>query len=201
MTGWLDQAHFDRTDARLLRIGLWVCAGAVALTRVGYQLWAWIVGGSIPVTVQTQTSAAQLERHGVEHHVDDHVSVMVSPDAAGRIVELLPGLVISALVVWGVFLLDGLIRSVTRSDAFGRGNIRALKLLGILVVVGSLLEPTLTNLAHQWVAGREFPWLGSGAESVFTVRLVPVAIGMVLAMLGEAFAQGARQKEDLEGVI
>ena len=107
----------------------------------------------------------------------------------------LSGVVLVVAVLW---LLRLLLRSVRDGDPFTDANVRRLRMIGFLLVVGAPVVALVMNACDQWLAsssntgflGTSFAVPGAG----------PIA-GLGVFVLAEVFAHGARLRADVEGTI
>jgi DUF2975 family protein len=107
-------------------------------------------------------------------------------------------LVAVTLVVAVLWLLRLLLRSVRDGDPFTTANVRRLRAIGFLLVVGAPVAYLVTKGCEQWLAssstagelGTSFTLPGAG----------PIA-GLGVFVLAEVFAHGARLRADVEGTV
>ena len=112
--------------------------------------------------------------------------------AAGR--DLVPGLVIIA----ATFLLRGLLLSLRDGDPFTQANVKRLRALAVLVLVGipaaalvgSVFASALANSAGLDGGGTQLSLPGNA-----------LIAGLAAFVLAEVFAAGVRLREDLEGTV
>ena len=112
--------------------------------------------------------------------------------AAGR--DLVPGLI----VVAATWLLRGLLRSVRDGDPFTRTNVKRLRALAVIVLIGipvAALVGSLFASALASSAGLD----GGGAK--LTLPGNALLGGLATFVLAEVFAAGARLRDDLEGTV
>lgn len=112
--------------------------------------------------------------------------------AAAR--DLVPGV----LVVVAVWLLRGLLRSVRDGDPFTERNVRRLRALALVVLIGVPLAVFLSSIFAGELA------TSTGLDSPGTQLTLPGNAflgGLATLVLAEVFAAGVRLRDDLEGTI
>ncbi len=106
------------------------------------------------------------------------------------------------LVVGGLWLVRGLLKSVMRGDPFGPDNVRRLRRLGFLLVVGG----PAVELLNYGFRNALFSSLSSypGVDLGIAGYEIPAGVllgGLSAFILAEVFAYGSRLREDVEGTI
>ena len=112
--------------------------------------------------------------------------------AAGR--DLAPGIVVG-LAVW---LLRGLLTSVRDGDPFTAGNVRRLRLMAFVILIGVPLAAFVGSLFASELA------TSAGLDSPGVQLAMPGNAflgGLAVLVLSEVFAQGVRMRDDLEGTV
>ena len=106
------------------------------------------------------------------------------------------------LFVAGLWLLWGLARSVRRGDPFGRQNVKRLRGLGFLLVLGAPVVE-LFNSAVRGSLLNELPpgRFGDFGMAGFELPAAALLGGLSAFILAEVFAYGLRLREDVEGTI
>ena len=109
-----------------------------------------------------------------------------------------PGL----LVIAGLWLLRGFLRSVLAGDPFGARNVQRLRSLGLLLAAGTplvaLVDTALRNALFDELP--PYPSLDLGSAG-FSLPLGEVLAGLGAFILAEVFAYGGRLREDVEATI
>jgi hypothetical protein len=102
-------------------------------------------------------------------------------------------------VLW---LLRGLARSVRHGDPFSAANVRRLRRLGLLFLLGYPVMVLVTRLLQDWLV-TTLPVLPLGGIGTTLDVISPIALlaGLVMFLLAEVFAHGLRLREDVEGTI
>ena len=109
-----------------------------------------------------------------------------------------PGL----LVIAGLWLLRGFLRSVLAGDPFGARNVQRLRNLGLLLAAGTplvaLVDTALRNALFDELP--PYPSLDLGSAG-FSLPLGALLAGLGAFILAEVFAYGRRLREDVEATI
>jgi Protein of unknown function (DUF2975) len=109
-----------------------------------------------------------------------------------------PGL----LVIAGLWLLRGFLRSVLAGDPFGARNVQRLRNLGLLLAAGTplvaLVDTALRNALFDELP--PYPSLDLGSAG-FSLPLGALVGGLGAFILAEVFAYGGRLREDVEATI
>lgn len=177
----------------------------VASIGFGVFLLAGAVAGFGPngdeVAVHTQVAAESVAElpQGAVAPEDIEVTVRV-PDAtpeqhrlaAAR--DLAPGLVVVA-VTW---LLRGLLLSVRDGNPFAEVNVKRLRALALVVLVGVPVAGIIGSAFASELAD------SAGLDSAgvqLTMPGNPLLGGLALFVLAEVFAAGVRLRDDLDGTV
>jgi hypothetical protein len=119
--------------------------------------------------------------------------------------DLLP-LLLALPVLW---LLRGVAGSVRDGDPFGARNVRRLRALGVLLIVGI---PALHYVTAALQSAIAHPYLSSPFEAFSRQRLLPpdkelflpvtaLLCGLGAFVLAQVFADGVRLREDVDATI
>jgi hypothetical protein len=119
-------------------------------------------------------------------------------------IDLVP-LLLALPVLW---LLRGIARSVRDGDPFGQVNVRRLRAIGVLLIVGI---PAAHYIGQALQRALAEPYMRSPFESVTTRGLLPpdddffpwtaLLSGLGAFVLAQVFAHGVRLREDVESTI
>jgi hypothetical protein len=179
---------------------LLVAAIAFGIFLVGSALDGAIRGGH-DITVHQEVRADEVtslpatvdrpEMVGVTLHIKDarpnQVFVHLGRD--------LTAVVLAVAVLW---LLRLLLRSVRDGDPFTDANVRRLRMIGFLLVVGAPVVGLVMSACDQWLASSSSTgFLGTS----FAVPGAGPIAGLGVFVLAEVFAHGARLRADVEGTI
>lgn len=106
------------------------------------------------------------------------------------------------LLTVGLWLLRGFLRSVVHGDPFGPPNVRRLRRLGFLLVVGGPMIELLDYSLRQVLFSKlpPVPSVNLGVAG-FTLPGGWLLAGLAVFVLAEVFAFGLRLHEDVEGTV
>jgi Protein of unknown function (DUF2975) len=106
------------------------------------------------------------------------------------------------LFIAGLWLLRGFMRSVSQGDPFGAPNVRRLRGIGFILVVGAPVVELVNYSIRQMMFSEVPPYPALNLGSAGFVLPVGALIGGLGAfILAEVFAYGVRLREDVEGTI
>jgi Protein of unknown function (DUF2975) len=135
----------------------------------------------------------------------EHVSIQLTlrqPTPAQLLLSVAVGLLPLLLVVAVLWLLRGLARSVRQGDPFGAANVRRLRRLGLLLLLGYPVMVTITRLLQDWlVTTLPVLPLGGIGTTLDVINIFALLAGLGMFLLAEVFAHGLRLREDVEGTI
>ena len=132
---------------------------------------------------------------------------LVEPSLEQRAIATVPPLAWSVLTLAGLWLLRGVTRSAATGEPFRPSNVRRLRWLGAIFLVGvplaAIVDGIFTNLLFSsdvWTGG---PLPAGGIDTGFPVVISGPAIlaAVSLLALAEVFAYGARLREDVDATI
>ena len=196
---------FDRWDYAATKLLLLVGLLGVPLVVVGLPLAAWAGGDALvwPAVLEEQarvTSPAL--RDGASAAWDGGAEVTLA-DASGMLwlLTLLPALVVAAAAPLVTGPLLGLVRTIQRGESFSDAAVRRLRVVGLTLLLAPWAHHALTGIANAAVLEEAF-----GQEFWFSVvipagTLAISALGLALGAVAEAFRQGARLRDDVEGLV
>lgn len=165
--------------------------------------------GQMLIGSGTLDAKAQLDPERVE--LEDGVRLQGWPDITVEVedptteqVLLSAGMDVGpwVLFVAGLWLLWGLARSVRQGDPFGPENVKRLRGLGFLLVLGAPLVELFNSglrisLFNNLPPGR----FGDFGAAGFELPAAALLAGLGAFILAEVFAQGLRLREDVEGTV
>jgi Protein of unknown function (DUF2975) len=128
----------------------------------------------------------------VRVEVDDPTSAQLLLSTGTRVGPL-------ALLIAALWLLRGLARSVREGEPFGSANVRRLRTLGFLLLVG-YPAVELVNWALRLALTDTAP-LSDLTTPGLTVQAAPLLAALGAFVLAEVFARGAGLREDVEATI
>lgn len=195
--------RFDRTDFLLTRLMIAAVGVGVPLVSVGAPLVRWATGRALHWQVSgpdaTTVPVDLATRAGVDARGTDSLGLRIDGAGTGTwLATLLPGIALSVSVVLGAWLLLRLVQSIELGQPFVAASAQALRLLSMIVLVGSLAVALCTGVADAVVTQRA---LRDVVSFGFTVPFVAVIAAFLILALAEAFAQGVRLQDDVEGLV
>ncbi|WP_377639784.1 DUF2975 domain-containing protein [Oryzobacter terrae] len=195
-----DPLTFDRFD----RWGLGLVLGAVALVTAVVEVvqpaLRWAGGDALPVEVVAPVQAPGLELPLGDDGAGTFEVLLPEPGGLWRFLDLLPGVLLTGMVLLGCWLLLSVMRTVAGGDPFHPANVRRLRTVGMLLVVGAPVLYFVEVSISGALLGRTD--LGSAEAAAWTaVPGIPVVAGMVVGLLAEAFKGGSRLRDDVEGLV
>ncbi len=106
------------------------------------------------------------------------------------------------LSVAGLWLLWGLARSVRKGDPFGPQNVKRLRGLGFLLVVGAPLVELFNSAIRASMLNSLPPdRFGDFGMAGFALPATAMVAGLGAFILAEVFAYGLRLREDVEATV
>jgi hypothetical protein len=172
---------------------------------VGAVLLVGTIGGFGPngheVAVHTTVPASRVSRLPKSTVTASDVKVLVRVKHATKQQQRwasardLVAVVLVGAILW---LLRGLLRSVRDGDPFVDANVRRLRELALLVLIGIPVAGVLTSMFASQLA--DSAGLHSGGTQV-SVPGNAFLGGLALFVLAEVFASGVRMRADLEGTV
>jgi hypothetical protein len=173
---------------------------AIANTAIGAAR-----GGDVPVGSLTVAATVPPDRvgplpEGIEVHEDARIDAEVVDPTATQLL-LATGTMIGPLVLLtaALWLLRGLARSVREGEPFGDANVRRLRTLGFLLVLGAPVVG-IVNWSLRLALGNTAPLSDLSTQGLY-VQAAPFLAGLGAFVLAEVFAHGARLREDVEATI
>ncbi|MEY2474389.1 MAG: hypothetical protein QOK28_3718 [Actinomycetota bacterium] len=177
----------------------------IAAVIFGAVLLVGMVGGFGPngheVAVHTTVPASRVSRLPKSTVAASDVKVLVRVRHATKQQQRwasardLVAVVLVGAVLW---LLRGLLRSVRDGDPFVEPNVRRLRELALLVLIGIPVAGVLTSMFASQLA--DSAGLHSGGTHVSLPGNAFLG-GLALFVLAEVFASGVRMRADLEGTV
>jgi hypothetical protein len=188
----------------LLAVVLLVGALVLVSTLVGVARGGDLLfGGALEVPAELTTKQLPALPTGVSFRDTVEVKLEVSDPSTSQIL-LAAGTQVGPFLflVGTLLLLRGLARSVTRGDPFGRANVRRLRAIGFLLVIGApvvelvnwTLRIALTNSLPQDAVG-DLGFTG------FRLPFAALLAGVGAFILAGVFAHGAELREDVEATV
>lgn len=195
---------FDRVDFWTTKLLLALVGVAMPVFSVGWPLVSWLrdqplrwdLEGFGPTTAPDRL----VPQDGVMLRGAETVVVRIDHAGAGAwLATLLPGLILSIAVGLVAWLLLRLVRRIELGQPFVAASATSLRLVGTTVLLGSVAVSLGVGLADTVVTQRAFD--GVADTFGFDVPFMAVIIALLLLALAEAFAQGVRLQDDVDGLV
>ena len=181
-------------------VALVVVSIAVGLGRGGESL---LYGDTLTVALQLSPEDAGPLPQGIRVNGWPDVTVDV-PDPTTKQMLLRSALDLGPLLLLlaGLWLLRGFMRSVVAGDPFGAQNVQRLRGIGFILALGApvvvLLNSSLRAALFNTLP--PYPSLDLGSEGL-SIPLGALLGGLGAFILAEVFAYGLRLREDVEATI
>jgi hypothetical protein len=195
----LATAGYLTTTALLLLTTLW------AATVIGSAV-AGAASGTYTPSLEITTWPGQLaEPLPPGFDLVEHVPIQVTlrqPTPAQLLLSVAVGLLPLLLMAAVLWLLRGLARSVRHGDPFGAANVRRLRRLGLLFLLGYPAMVIVSKLLQDWLVSTlpVLP-LGGIGTTLDVINIFALLAGLGMLLLAEVFAHGLRLRDDVEGTI
>ncbi len=193
----MPKSRWSRADQVGLEALLYAVAGLAAVGAVARLVEA--VRGEPIALVSRLPDRLVRAVEGVESPVTGTV-VIADPTVGQQALALLPALLGLVLVAVGVALLLGVTRSVRDGDPFIPANGRRLLRLAVVVMVGGVGVQLLHDLTRNALLA-QVETLGPQLGAEFTLPLWPLAVGLLVAFVGEVFVRGSALRAEVEGLV
>lgn len=195
-----DWFAFDRSD----RWGMGILLGLVVVitvaTSIVLPILRWVDGDGIPLPFLSDVTVPELDAVGTSYGAAAYDVILADPTVAQRLLDLAPGLLAVALLVTGSLLIVAVMRTIAAGDPFVAANVRRMRQLAALLLVGPFFASFLSMSVHGALLGD----VDLGGLAVLAVLDIPwpwFVAGMVVALLAEAFKAGSRLRDDVDGLV
>jgi hypothetical protein len=197
--------------ARAIAIALLVLSiGFTALVLVSVLTGLFRHGDSLlygnALTVPMQVSADDLGQlpDGISAGAWLDVDVTIqAPTTSQMLLRSAQDLGPAVVIVWALWLLTAVLNATAHGDPFGRDNARRFRNLAVLLVAGGLalniLNYAVLNAFLNQVAEHHSIELAAGPFTPLPAGMLMG--GLVAFALAAVFADGARLREDVEGMV
>jgi hypothetical protein len=197
-----DWLALDGLDYLITKIVLGIAVVGSVVFGIGGPIRNAVTNAPLPVSYSTTvTSGIPLPR-GATHDGNATVELMLTDATLGeRVTQALPELLIAAMTIAVAWLLYQLLRDTQSKEPFTRRNVWRITATALIIGIG--MWPVMFA---QFVADNMIQTSGripdQGDPSwVFTFTPLPIAAGIVIALIGEAFRRGVELRDDVEGLV
>ena len=197
--------------ARAITVGLLVLSVAfTALVLVSVVTGLFRDGDSLlygnPMTVPMQISADDIGTLPEGITTDAWIDVDVEipdPTTSQMLLRSARDLGPAVVVVWALWLLAGVMRSAAQGDPFGPENARRFRSLAVLLIAGGFALNVLNyvTLNALYTQLPEYPSVHLAAGPFTPLPIGMLVGGLVAYALAAIYADGARLREDVEGMV
>ena len=172
----------------------------IANTAVGAARSGDMLFGSLAVDATVPPDHLGSLPHGIKVHEDARIRAeVVDPTSAQLLLATGTQVGPLALLIAALWLLRGLARSVREGEPFGAANVRRLRTLGFLLLLGAPAVE-IVNWALRLALGNTAP-LSDLSTAGLSVQAAPFVAALGAFVLAEVFAHGDRLREDSEATI
>lgn len=157
---------------------------------------------AVPLQVSSDDVGALPKGINVDAWLDADVEI-ADPTTSQLLLRSALDLGPTLVVAGALWLLAGVMRSASDGDPFGRDNARRFRSLALLLILGGLalnaLNYVVLNALYMQVP--DYPSVNLGAGPFTPVPGGMLVGGLVAFALAAIFADGARLREDVEGMV
>ncbi len=195
-----DRMAFDNRDRGVLR-GL-IILGVVL--SFGYALvrpsWDWARGNPLRVPYSGEVSVPGLEGTDVTVGEASFNLIVPDPSATQRMLDALPDLLAGGVALLVLVLLYRVLGDIARGEPFAQNNVTRLRLIAFSIALGwSAAGVTAASVTMPILVATDIGDLP--LASTWMMPVLPLGIGMVVALLAEAFQMGAELRDDVDGLV
>jgi len=195
-----DWFAFDRSDRWGMGILLALTVVITAATSIMVPVLRWMAGDGIPLPFLSDVTVPELDAVGTSYGAAAYDVTLADPTVAQRLLDLAPGLLTVALLATGSLLIVAVMRTIAAGDPFVAANVRRMRQLAALLLVGPFFAFFLSMSVHGALLGD----VDLGGLALLAVLDIPwpwFVAGMVVALLAEAFKAGSRLRDDVDGLV
>lgn len=194
---------FDRADFSATYALLGLIAIGTALVAVVWPLIDWWRGVPLSWLVATvDAGPAVAANPGAVAHWNDGVQVTLDhASATARITAVLPGLLTTAAVLLVALQLLPLLRAIQTGEPFVAASVRRLRVIALVLAIAPVLTLVATAMAGAVIRAEAIPSASFALEFSPSGIIVPLATGLMVAALAEAFSRGAQLRADTDGLV
>lgn len=195
-----DWFAFDRSDRWGLGILLGLVVVLTSFAGIVVPLQRWAAGDGIPLPFISEVTVPELDAIGTTYGQAGYEVTLADPSVAQRLLELAPGLLTVLLIATGCALIVAVMRTIAAGDPFVARNVRRLRQLAALLLVGPFFTSFLSISAHGALLG-DVDLGGLPLTAHLDMPWAWFIAGLVVALLAEAFKTGSRLRDDVDGLV
>lgn len=197
-----DWLAFDRSDYLVTKIVLGIVVVGSVMFGLGGPVVAAATNAPLALSYTTKvTNGIELPR-GTTHDGYATVDLLLRDATTGeRLGQALPDLIIAAMTIAIAWLLFQLLRDTQAKEPFTGRNVRRINLTAIIVCFGGIFAQAAQGFADNaiYTTGR----LPRPSNLIFEMTFTPwpLAVMLVIALVGEVFRRGIELRDDVEGLV
>lgn len=202
-----DPLKFDDTDFKLTKlVGVGV-AVITAFLAVARPLWTWANGGALVAWFDDTAEggarvAVEQVRPGVTLTHGSRVMAEFTDAGPGLwLASIAPPVLFVALLSVVLWLLWRLLDDVRDGNPFTVANVRRMRGIALVIVLGSLGMFFVQGLVNGYVASSALGGMVLFAFDLDVAGLLLPGAGFVIAALAEAFKRGVQLEGEVEGLV
>lgn len=194
---------FDKYDFLATKVMLGLAALLTTFAATILPVATWLRGDPLKWQLSTIPSTASVTgmepAQGVSISIGAGVQAKIADASTSAwLASLAPGLISTVSVLLMVGLLVRLLQRIQTGSPFVAQSVRALRMIGVTIFVGSSLSALATGVAESVVSSEAL----RGAFGFSFEAPIALLLGALLVLaLAEAFAQGIRLAADVEGLV
>jgi hypothetical protein len=124
---------------------------------------------------------------------------LAGPTAQDRLAQAGPRLAVHALVLFVIWLLWRIVRTLPTGEVFTAANGRRMVGIGLAVALGGSAVQLLAYAGERDIIARS---AAAGIlKAAFSFSFLPLVVGAVLILLAEIFRQGVRLRTEVDGLV
>jgi Protein of unknown function (DUF2975) len=195
-----DRFTFDRADRWGLAILLALVVLLTSLASIVVPILRWVDGDGIPLPFLSDVTVPELDAVGTSYGAAAYDVTLADPTVGQRLLDLAPGVLSVGLIATGCVVIIAVMRTIAAGDPFVASNVRRMRQLAALLLVGPFFTFFLSMSAHGALLGD----VDLGSLPLSAHLDIPWAwfiAGMVMALIAEAFKAGSRLRDDVDGLV
>ncbi len=198
---------FDRWDFLATRVLLALIALAATSLLVIKPLWDLARGNplhwSLNLDIDGLSTATVSAQSGAQLAWDGAARVILTePSTAVWIATFVPKALVAATIVAIVVILYRLMAQIHRGAPFVRSSVRGLRVIALILLIVPWVIVPFAGRADSVVTREALTISGPESFTLFTGSFVlMMGVGLMVAAIAEAFAQGQKLQDEVEGLI